>query len=423
MKLQTFNITANSVVIFIELSLIGILFIRYISIQYYSSTKHLLTDPVMLALFAGLVLARLGFLYTKKLTPTLLGIFIVAEMILVISAAKINEIHFQITKDVIVNTNVRYINYVLLLIILRTLRFDPFMVLLVGLTAAIGWVFLLFSTLHTIQGDIGHLSLQNPLFFTYMTHEVGRVLIILFITTILTLAIYRARNVLWHAAADSQAIKDLLHFFDSDIADKITHAKTALQPGQGEKRNAAVLFVDMRGFTKTAEILPPTEVILMLSEYQTLVVPIIQKHNGVIDKFIGDGIMASFGATSDSSTYAADALRAVDEIVQAVISWRQQRMAKNKMLVDVGSGLATGPVVFGIIGDSGRLEYTVIGNAVNLAAKIEKHNKIEHSHAITTFETLKLAIEQGYVNHAWPNDGKQSTVEDMNTPINLVVLP
>ncbi len=415
-EIINFQYSSELIIIFIELSIIGVLFIRYASTKYYALTQHAFIDPVLLLVLAGIVLLRLGFLYTKKLTHILLAIFVIAEMFIVITAAKIHQLEFQGMKDIIVNTNIHFINYVLVLIILRTLRFDPWIVLLTGLTAAIGWIILILTTLPILEGNTAQ-------FYHYLVHELGRVLVIMFITVILTLATYRARNVLWHGASNSHAIKDLLYFFDSDIAEKITQSKQTLQAGQGEKRNAAVLFVDMRGFTKTTALLSPTEVILMLSEYQSLVVPIIQKHKGVVDKFIGDGIMASFGATSDSTTYAADGLRAVDEIVQAVIVWRQQRIAKNEMVVDVGSGLASGPVVFGIIGDSGRLEYTVIGNAVNLAAKIEKHNKIEHSHAITTHETFKLGVEQGYINHVWPTMAKESKIEDVDTLVDLVVLP
>lgn len=419
-----FQYNSEIIIIFAELGLLSILLIRYFTIQsLHASTHFLLSDPFVLFLFGGVVLIRWIFLYTGKLTHFILGIFVIAEMCIILYGAYTHKIEFDAANHIILSTNTRYINFIFLIIALRTLRFDPLMVLLSGLTAAIGWLMITFSSLHDAGVSILHFPRQDPVFFIYLTQEIGRIIIILIITAILTIALYRARLLLWGAVTDSNAIKDLSRFFDSDIAEKITQAKSTLQVGEGEKRNAAVLFVDMRGFTKTTEMLSPTEVILLLSEYQTLIVPIIQKHNGTIDKFMGDGIMASFGATSDSTTYAADALRTVDDIVKAAKIWRQNRADKKALEIDIGAGLAIGLVVFGVVGDAERLEYTIIGNPVNLAAKLEKQNKIEHSHAIATRQTLDTAIAQGYENHLWPTQSKHSKIEDFDTTIETVFLP
>ncbi len=421
-EITRFQYNSELIIIAVELSLLFIAFIRYFTIPaHHASVHHLLTDPVMLAIFSSVVLLRLAFLYKNKLSSWLLSVFIITEMLLILFAAKIHEVQFEPTQEIFINTNLRFINYVILLIVLRTLRFEPLMVFIAGMTAALGWIILTLSTLHAMELNLGGISVQDPRIFTYLIHEGGRVLLILFVTAILTLALYRGRNILWRGITDRQAIKDLLRFFDTEVADKITLSKNTLQPGQGVKKEAAVLFVDMRGFTKASELLTPKKVIMLLSQYQTLIVPIIHKHKGTIDKFMGDGIMASFGTGTDSKTYAADALNAVDEIVAAVKVWQAHRAAHRQVVVDVGSGLAVGSVIFGVIGDSGRLEYTVIGNAVNLAAKLEKHNKIEHSHAITTHDSLTQAIAQGYVNKAWSTLPKRTHIEDVDAPVDLVV--
>nr|WP_277396050.1 adenylate/guanylate cyclase domain-containing protein [Legionella anisa] len=88
----------------------------------------------------------------------------------------------------------------------------------------------------------------------------------------------------------------------------------------------------MRGFTKASKTLSPSDLIRLLGEYQRLLVPIIQKHNGTIDKFMGDGIMASFGAVTPSDTYAADALRAVDEILSILPVWNETRKKMEVLL-------------------------------------------------------------------------------------------
>jgi adenylate cyclase len=193
-----------------------------------------------------------------------------------------------------------------------------------------------------------------------------------------------------------------------------------VMPGQGELRDAAVLFLDMRGFTEAAMRLTPTELIALLGEYQQLAVPVIKRHGGSIDKFLGDGILASFGAVAPDAQYAANALRAVDAILLAVDAWRAARTRAGLVAPDVGGGLATGTLVFGIIGDSTRLEYTVIGDAVNLAAKLEKHNKVEGTRAITTRMAYELALSQGYEGGKPLSEAR--TVGGIATPLDLAVL-
>jgi adenylate cyclase len=157
------------------------------------------------------------------------------------------------------------------------------------------------------------------------------------------------------------------------------------------------VFVDMRGFTGASRTLSATALIELLREYQGLVVPIIHSHHGSIDKFLGDGILASFGAVVPDEHHAAHALRAVDAVMRAVDGWRAARAASNRTAPDVGAGIASGQVLFGVVGDGRRLEYTVIGDAVNLAAKLEKHNKVESTRALAAQTTYAQALAHGYV--------------------------
>src|SRR5262249_11206246 len=157
--------------------------------------------------------------------------------------------------------------------------------------------------------------------------------------------------------------------------------------GQGPRRDAAILSIDLRGFTKLSAGLPADELIALLGEYHACLVPIIQRHNGSIDKYLGDGILASFGAVSPSATYAADLCRAVEAMTEGGRKWREAREAAGKSAPRIGIAAAVGEVVFGTIGHESRLEYTVIGDVVNLAAKLEKHTKREAVQALTTEET------------------------------------
>ncbi|QCI78993.1 adenylate/guanylate cyclase domain-containing protein [Hankyongella ginsenosidimutans] len=152
----------------------------------------------------------------------------------------------------------------------------------------------------------------------------------------------------------------------------------------------------MRGFSNLSRSMTPTAMIELLAAYHALVVPIIRAHGGSVDKFLGDGILTSFGAVEPSTTYARDALESAVVIAQATQEWRAHRLDLGMTAPDIGMGLASGRILFGAIGIEDRLEYTVLGDAVNLAAKLEKQTKAEQVRGLTTAETYVLAYEQGF---------------------------
>ena len=120
-------------------------------------------------------------------------------------------------------------------------------------------------------------------------------------------------------------------------------------------------------------------------------VTVIQCHGGSIDKFLGDGIMATFGAALATDSYAGDSLRAADALLEAQDDWNRERATASEAAIAAGVGVAVGAVVFGAVGDDSRLEYTVIGDTVNLAAKLECHTKVEPARGLTTSAALAVA--------------------------------
>lgn len=131
----------------------------------------------------------------------------------------------------------------------------------------------------------------------------------------------------------------------------------------GEERTATILFSDIRGFTSYCEDLPPQQVLKELNKVLSCIRDIVVAHNGVVDKFPGDAVMDLFGAPVYSKDDAANALAAGLEIIAAVGS------AKSPLSASVG--INTGLVVAGNLGSANRLNYSVIGDAVNLAARLE----------------------------------------------------
>ena len=291
--------------------------------------------------------------------------------------------------------------YIFIFIALRALRFETRFVLAAGFVGALGWLAMVYYV--TVSDPVDSMITRD--YVTYMTSnsillgaEFDKIISILLVTGILALALKRAHNLLVRAVAEQTAAQDLSRFFDESVATQIRGSDRQIAAGEGVKRESAILNVDIRGFTTMASDMDANDVMSVLTEYQSRLVPIIQRHGGTIDKFMGDGIMATFGAVQESETASADSIRAVDAIFEEVDSWSTPGASEKLAGLKVNAAVATGPVAFGAVGDEKRLEYTVIGDAVNLSAKLEKHNKELGCRAVTTSKTYDLAVAQGYAS-------------------------
>ena len=289
--------------------------------------------------------------------------------------------------------------YVFIFITLRALRFRARFVIVTGLTAALGW---LAMVAYAISVDPKNDMITRN-YIEYLTGnevligaEVDKIVSILAVTLVLALVLRRARFALVQAVTEQTAAHDLSRFFDSSVADTIRSSEEETAVGSGVLRQASVINVDIRGFTNMAATVPPGEVIEMLADYQARLVPLIQSAGGTIDKFLGDGIMATFGAVDPVPDHAARSLRALDAVLDESERWSRRRIEQGHMPLEVNAAVVAGPVVFGAVGNKDRLEYTVIGAAVNLSAKLEKFNKTLGTKGLTTQETFAAAIDQGY---------------------------
>jgi adenylate cyclase len=147
-----------------------------------------------------------------------------------------------------------------------------------------------------------------------------------------------------------------------------------LNPG-GEEREVTVLFADVRSFTDYSDEHEPAAVVALLNAYFAAVVPLIEAQGGVIDKFMGDGIMALFGAFGQLPNHAHRAVQAAVAMVKAVHDGRETWSKLGNPGFRIGIGVNTGKVVVGAIGSRGRLDFTAIGDTVNVASRIEGENK------------------------------------------------
>ncbi len=168
-------------------------------------------------------------------------------------------------------------------------------------------------------------------------------------------------------------VKNILtKFHGSSITEDLI--KNDLKLG-GSRKNVTVFFSDIRDFTKFSENHTPEEVVEMLNEYFQVMVSIISGRNGVVDKFVGDAIMAIWGAPTSTGNDTYHAVVASLEMRVGLNELNERRIARRLPPIKIGMGLHTGPAISGKIGSTERMEYTVIGDTVNMASRIESSTK------------------------------------------------
>jgi len=178
-------------------------------------------------------------------------------------------------------------------------------------------------------------------------------------------------------------------YMSKQLADKLLADMdtTKLALG-GERRYVTVLFTDIRGFTSMSERLDPTEVISLLNEYFSLMVEVVFQNRGWIDKFIGDAIMVIYGVPSRQADDAVRAVRTGLGMQRAMRQLNKIRTGRGEAPIHIGIGINSGTVVAGNVGSQERMNYTVIGDAVNLAAKLEPLSLEEN--VLISHETYQL---------------------------------
>lgn len=143
----------------------------------------------------------------------------------------------------------------------------------------------------------------------------------------------------------------------------------------GERREVTVLFCDVRGFTPLSERLSPEEVVLLLNDFYTLMIETTFKHDGTLDKFMGDAVMAIFGAPIFHPDHSLRAVRTALAMQEGIVGLNERRAQQGKEGVTIGIGVSAGEAVAGTVGTEDRMEYTVVGDSVNLAARLESNAK------------------------------------------------
>jgi adenylate cyclase len=293
-------------------------------------------------------------------------------------------------------------------------------VLLTGALAIVGWFVLVL-----IAAADAPLTNDYP---TYMTSlsvlwgaEAEKMAALLGVTLVLALAVSRARTLLTRTVVEETAARDLSRFLDANAARRVRTSASELKAGDGELKPMAIMFLDLRGFSAAAASLAPRHVIALLQEYQSRFVPIVEAAGGSVDKYLGDGILVSFGGGERLGAEAADAFSIIPALIRAGDDWAAERARAGLPPLSVAVAITHGEVVHGVIGHDERLEFTVIGDAVNLAAKLEKHAKIERARVIATVAACVAARRQG-ADVTPKRLARAAKVDGVNEPIDLAIL-
>ncbi|MDH4186534.1 MAG: CHASE2 domain-containing protein, partial [Nitrospira sp.] len=163
-------------------------------------------------------------------------------------------------------------------------------------------------------------------------------------------------------------------YMSAEVVDEIMRAPESIVLG-GEQRELTVLFSDVAGFTTISEQLAPQELVTLLNRYLSAMGAVIRLHRGNVNKYLGDGIMAIFGAPLRDPDHAALACRAALGMQRTLVKLSESLQSDGYPLIHARIGISTGPLIVGNVGSEERLEYTVIGDTVNLASRLEGANK------------------------------------------------
>ncbi len=181
---------------------------------------------------------------------------------------------------------------------------------------------------------------------------------------------------------DRRRIKSAFqHYVPTKVVEAISEDIEQLKLG-GDKRVLTVLFSDIRGFTTMAETLAPEDLVRLLNTYLTRMTAQVFRHDGLLDKYMGDAIMAVYGAPIHRPDHAALACHTALDMLRELRSLRELWRRENKPALDIGIGINTGPMIVGNMGSENRFNYTVIGDAVNIGSRIESLNKIYGTHIL-----------------------------------------
>ena len=222
----------------------------------------------------------------------------------------------------------------------------------------------------------------------------------------------RLRQRLETAAAELQHLQtSFSRFAPGAVVERIVARGHA---SEAERRQVTVLFADLVSFTALSEELGPEVLVAVLNEYFVRMSRVIGAHRGHVSKFIGDGLMALFGALEPNPWQANDAVSAALAMQEALAAFNQELAARNLPALRLGIGIHAGLAIAGVIGSHELLEFTVIGRTVNLAARVERLTRVHRANILIT-GAVRNALDPRYVLEELPAQTVRGVAEPVVT--------
>ncbi len=300
--------------------------------------------------------------------------------------------------------------YLLIILALATLSFRAWLVAWTGAVISGAWLvgtWLIVRMPETLTdfADLGTspteaLLLQRYLAPTYVHVDdaLVRAFITLVVTAILAMGAHRARQLIRQEAEAARQRANLARYVAPSMVERLARLDRPMAAVRSQ--HAAVLFADIRGFTAMAETMTPQATMGLLRDYHARMADVVFAHGGTLDKFIGDGLMATFGTPE---TAADDALRAITcgrAMLAAVERWNVERAAAGEVPLAIGVGVHYGPVTMGDVGGAQRFEFSVIGDTVNVASRLEELTTRHGATMLVSDAAIAAAGNKGRIGFA-----------------------
>jgi adenylate cyclase len=281
-------------------------------------------------------------------------------------------------------TRLRFGNFVYVLLFLTpiALTFRPLAMLWAGVCAAVAWAIGVAWVVaqpdsktwwspepQAPVGSAEALTLFLDPHFVYVEGHLQDIVIVLLMAGVLALVVWRSRRLVLNQIGIARERANLARYFAPTVVDRLAQLDAPL--GATRVQPVAVLFADIVGFTRFAESSEPQAVVATLRAFHGKLERAVFDHGGTLDKFLGDGVMATFGTPTVGPHDARNALAAARAACAAIASWNAERATRGEPAIQVSIGIHYGPVVLGDIGSERRMEFAVLGDVVNVAQRLE----------------------------------------------------
>ncbi|MBE7636656.1 adenylate/guanylate cyclase domain-containing protein [Sneathiella sp. P13V-1] len=312
----------------------------------------------------------------------------------------------------------------------RISNFSYFYILLAGAALAYSWKTMFAVTWYTalLWAIAYYWAIQQPGFDTYISEQISEllghkpeilellhpdsnllhmrfeeILIFAIVAGILALNSWRSNRLLMRQAEAARERANLARYFAPSMVEHLAGRDHPLRDVRSQ--SVVVMFVDIVGFTKMAETASPNETVMLLREFHNLMEKAVFDNNGTLDKFLGDGLMVTFGTPIPSKDDAKNAINCVLQMQTDVKSWNEKRKSHGLPEVKASIGVHAGEVVLGDIGSERRLEFAVLGDAVNVCSRLEALTRELAVKAVVSSAVVEqaggsdFAVEKGFAHH------------------------